>query len=93
MGPLGWLVGYTLGSMAAAFVVVRIFDALVSEAGNSVTSAARATVFINTWAAVTGRSGMHGISKTVQRFRLSNDVAKEQIESFAKDALPKDERR
>ena len=38
---MGWLLGYTLGSIAASFVVVRAFDFLVGGAVDSATSAAR----------------------------------------------------
>ena len=50
---MGWLLGYTLGSIAASYIVVRLFDFLVGGAVDSATSAARGIVFVNTWAAVT----------------------------------------
>lgn len=79
-GPLGWLFGYTLGSMAAAFVVVRIFDNLIHSASD----AARGTVFISTWAAVTGRSGMNSVGKTAKRFRLRNTAVTKKLTSLTK---------
>ncbi len=57
---MGWLLGYTLGSIAASFIVVRAFDFLVGGAVDSATSAARGIVFVNTWAAVTAKAGMRG---------------------------------
>ncbi len=45
---MGWLLGYTLGSIAASFIVVRAFDFLVGGAVDSATSAARGIVFVNT---------------------------------------------
>jgi hypothetical protein len=82
---MGWLVGYTLGSMAASFVVVRIFDFVVSGATDS---AARAIAFITPWAAVTGKSGMRGLSKSARQLRQRNAAAQDRL-----DALTKDERR
>ena len=85
---MGWLLGYTLGSMAASFVVVKLFDFLVGGAVDSATSAARGIVFVNTWAAVTAKAGMRDVTKQVRRLRLSNLVAKNKI-----DALTEEEQR
>ena len=85
---MGWLLGYTLGSIAASFVVVRAFDFLVGGAVDSATSAARGIVFVNTWAAVTAKSGMRDLTKTAQKLRLKNLVVKNKI-----DALIDDEQR
>ncbi len=82
---MGWLLGYTLGSMAAAFVVVRIFDYLVSGVADSATSAARGIVFINTWTAVTARSAMGGFTKSARRLRLKHVVAKNKLDVLTKD--------
>lgn len=82
---MGWLLGYTLGSIAAAFVVVRIFDYLVSGVADSATSAARGIVFINTWAAVTVKSGMRDFTKSVRRLRLRNLVVKNKLDVLSKD--------
>lgn len=76
-----WLIGYTLASMAAAFIVVRIFDYAVSGATDSL---ARASVFVTTWAAVTARSGMRGFSKSAQQLRQSNAEAKSLLERSSK---------
>ena len=82
---MGWLLGYTLGSIAAAFVVVRIFDYLASGVADSATSAARGIVFINTWAAVTVKSGMRDFTKSVRRLRLRNLVVKNKLDVLSKD--------
>jgi hypothetical protein len=82
---MGWLLGYTLGSIAAAFVVVRIFDYLVSGVADSATSTARGVVFINTWAAVTVKSGMRDFTKSVRRLRLRNLVVKNKLDVLSKD--------
>ena len=82
---MGWLLGYTLGSMAASFVVVKLFDFLVGGAVDSATSAARGIVFVNTWAAVTAKAGMRDVTKQVRRLRLSNLVAKNNLDALAND--------
>ena len=82
---MGWLLGYTLGSVAASFVVVRAFDFLVGGAVDSATSAARGIVFVNTWAAVTAKAGMRDLTKTAQKLRLKNLVAKNKIDSLIDD--------
>ena len=82
---MGWLLGYTLGRIAAYFVVVRAFDFLVGGAVDSATSAARGIVFVNTWAAVTAKSGMRDFTKSVRRLRLSNLVAKNKIDALIDD--------
>ncbi len=73
---MGWLLGYTLGSIAASFIVVRAFDFLVGGAVDSATSAARGIVFVNTWAAVTAKAGMRDLTKTAQKLRLGNLTTK-----------------
>ena len=82
---MGWLLGYTLGSMAASFVVVKLFDFLVGGAVDSATSAARGIVFVNTWAAVTAKAAMRDVTKQVRRLRLSNLVAKNKLDALAND--------
>tara|TARA_Y100000310_G_scaffold3792_1_gene4674 strand:+ start:16064 stop:16324 length:261 start_codon:yes stop_codon:yes gene_type:complete len=85
---MSWLIGYTLASLAAAFVIVRIFDYLFSGAAGSLTSVTRASVFVITWAAVTAKSGMHGFSRSARQLRQSNADAESLV-----DALTGDERR
>jgi len=82
---MGWLLGYTLGSVAASFVVVRAFDFLVGGAVDSATSAARGIVFVNTWAAVTAKSGMRDLTKSAQKLRLRNLTAKNKINALTDD--------
>jgi len=82
---MGWLLGYTLGSVAASFVVVRAFDFLVGGAVDSATSAARGIVFVNTWAAVTAKSGMRDLTKSAQKLRRKNLAAKNKIDALSDD--------
>jgi len=82
---MGWLLGYTLGSMAASFIVVRLFDYLVGGAVDSATHAARSVVFVDTWAAVTAKSGMRGFTDSAKKLRLRNLVVKNKVDSFTKE--------
>ena len=82
---MGWLLGYTLGSIAASYIVVRLFDFLVGGAVDSATNAARGIVFVNTWAAVTAKSGMRDLAKTAQKLRLKNLVVKNKIDALIDD--------
>ena len=70
---MGWLIGYTLASMAAAFIVIKIFDAIVAVVFDGATSGlagiARCILFVATWTAVTARAGMNGFTKRVRRVR------------------------
>ena len=70
---MSWLIGYTLASLAAAVIAVRIFDYIISEATDNL---ARASVFVATWTAVTAQSAMRGVSKSAQRLRKSSANAK-----------------
>ncbi len=69
---MGWLIGPTLASFVAAFIVVKVFDYVFSGATDSL---ARAGLFIGTWTAVTARSGMHGFSKRVRGLRAGTASA------------------
>lgn len=84
---MGWLVAYTLASVAASYIVVRIFDYLFGGVTGSLVNAARAGVFVTTWTAVTARSGMHGFTKRVRQLRQGATDARNRI-----DALTKGER-
>jgi len=79
---MSWLLGYTLASMAAAFIAIRIFDYVVSGATDNL---ARASVFVATWAAVTAQSGMRGISKSARQLRKSSANAKSLLGRSLKD--------
>jgi len=82
---VGWLLGYTFGSIAASYIVVRIFDFLIGGAVDSATSAARGIVFINTWAAVTAKAGMRDVTKKVRQLRITNLAAQDKIDALGKD--------
>ncbi len=66
---VGWLVSYTLASIAAAFVAVKFFDYLFAGAQSGLTSIARACLFVGTWTAVTASAGMNGFNKRVRQVR------------------------
>ena len=66
---MGWLVSYTLASIAASFVALKIFDYLFAEAVSSLVSIARAGLFVATWTAVTAKGGMNVFTKRVRQVR------------------------
>ena len=70
---MGWLIGYTLASIAASFIVVQIFDKIVDSLTSGVTSGtvgiARFGLFVGTWTAVTAQAGMHGVNKRIRNLR------------------------
>jgi hypothetical protein len=78
---LGWLVGYTLASIAAAFVIVRIFDYLFAGATGNIATAARLGLFVATWTAVTAKSGMHVFTTQVRQLKQSSAGARNWIDA------------
>ena len=66
---MGWLLNYVLASMAASFIVVKIFDYIFAGAASGLVSSARACLFVGTWTAVTAQAGMHGFSKRIRQLR------------------------
>ena len=66
---MGWLVSYTLTSLAAAFVVVKIFDYIFGGVSSGLVSSARAGLFVATWTAVTAKAGMHGFTRRIGNLR------------------------
>jgi hypothetical protein len=81
---VGWIVGYTIASIAASFVAVRIFDLIFGAATGSLASTARAGVFVTTWTAVTAKSGMNGFTSRVRKLRQGNAKASKQINALTK---------
>ena len=81
---ISWLLGPTLVSLAGAFVVVRIFDYVFSGIADSV-GAARSIVFVNTWAAITAKSGMSDITKKARFWRLKSSAVKKKLDALIKD--------
>jgi hypothetical protein len=79
---MSWLIGYTLASMAAAFIAIRIFDYVVSGATDNL---ARASVFVVTWTAVTAQSAMRGVSKSAQKLRQRSADVKSLLGRSLKD--------
>jgi hypothetical protein len=70
---MGWLIGYTFASMAAAFVVVRIFEFLFSGATSGIAAAVKPGIFVATWTAVTARSGMRSATSWTSRWRRRSE--------------------
>ena len=66
---MGWLVNYTLASIAAASVAVKLFDYIFAGATSGLVSIARVVLFVGTWTAVTTKAGMNGFSKKVRQVR------------------------
>ncbi len=66
---MGWLVGYTLASMAASFIVVKLLDYIFAETTSGLVGVARCGLFVATWTAVTAQAGMHGFSKKVRQLK------------------------
>lgn len=81
---MGWLIGPSIASLAAAFVIVKIFDYVTSGAADT---ASRAIVFITPWAGVTAKSGMRGLSKSAGRLRLRHSAVKDKLDTLAKKEL------
>lgn len=76
---MGWLIGYTLASIAAAFIVVRLFDYIFAGVTGSLVNIARFGLFVATWSAVTVKAVMHGFTGQVRQLRQSNAAAIEAI--------------
>jgi hypothetical protein len=86
---MGWLIGPTLASFVAAFIVVKVFDYALSHAASGLTdkmaSAARASLFIGTWTAVTAKAGMNGFSQKARQLRAGTASA---IKALSKGERP-----
>ena len=72
---MGWLIGPTLASFFAAFLMIRLFDYVFSGATGALVSVARAGVFVITWTVVTSHLGMRGFASKVRQLRQSNTKA------------------
>ena len=72
---VGWLAGYTLASIVAAVIVVKIFDYVFAGVTGSVASSVRVVLFVGAWTAVTAKAGIHGFSQKVQQLRQGNQKA------------------
>ena len=81
---MGWLIGPTLASFVAAFIVVKIFDHVFSGVTGNLASVARAGLFVGTWTAVTARAGMRGFDQKVRRLRAGTANA---IKAFSTEKL------
>ena len=65
--PLGWLIGGSILSAVAAFVLVSVVKQLVELAG-----IAKVVLFSATWTAVTTMAGMRGMTGKARKLRASN---------------------
>ena len=66
-GPLGWLIGGSVLSAVAAFVLVSVVKQLVELAG-----IAKVVLFSATWTAVTTMAGMRSMTGKARKLRASN---------------------
>lgn len=64
-----WLVGYTLASMAIAFVAVRVFEYLFAGATSGFVVIAKPAVFAASWTAVTAQAGMQRVTSQARSWR------------------------
>ena len=65
-----WLFNATLASLVGAFLTVRIFEYIVGgPVSSAAVSAAKASLFVATWTAITTGSGMRSFSKRVRQLR------------------------
>lgn len=66
---MSWLVGYVIASMVVAFVVVRIFEYLVTGASGGVVNIAKLILFVGVWTAITMASGMRAFTGRIRYLR------------------------
>ena len=66
---MGWLIGNVMGSMVAAFVIVRVWDWLSVGVTGSVASVARASIFVTVWTAITTVTGMRAVDQGERQLR------------------------
>ena len=66
---MGWLLNYTIMSIVASFVVVKILDYLFAGMYGGVVSVAKFVIFVLAWTAVTTQAGMHGFTRRIQGLR------------------------
>jgi hypothetical protein len=79
---MGWLIGYTFASMAAAFVVVRIFEFLFSGATSGIAYAVKPGIFVATWTAVTARSGMRSATSLTSLWRQRSEGVRGKMDAI-----------
>ena len=72
---MGWLIGPTMASFVAAFLVIKLFDYVFSGVTGYLVSGARAGAFVITWTAVTTQLGMHGFTSKVRQLGQRNAKA------------------
>jgi hypothetical protein len=79
---LSWLVGYTLASIVAAFVIVRIFDYIFAGVSGNIVAGARLGLFVGAWTVVTAKAGMHTITRQARQLRHGNASAMNRINAI-----------
>lgn len=72
-----WLLGPTIASLVASFLVIRLFDILFSGVTGTVANVARPVLFTGTWSATTAASGMRGVNERVRKLRTIVGTVKE----------------
>ena len=68
---MGWLVGYTLASIAASFIVIKIFDYIFAGATSGLISLIRFSLFVIIWTVIIAKAGMHRFTKEVRQLKKS----------------------
>ena len=64
-----WLGNAMLASLVGGILAVRLFEYLSGGAQSTVANAAKASIFVTTWTAITTGSGMRDFSKRVRQLR------------------------
>ena len=83
---MGWLIGPTIASFVAAFLVVKLFDFIFGGVTGSIASVARACLFVVTWTAVSAKGGMRSFTRKVRQLRAGNQ---EMLKALTKGEQPK----
>jgi hypothetical protein len=68
--------------MAAAFVVVRLFEFLFAGATSGIAYAIKPGLFVATWTAVTARSGMRSASSFTSRWRQRSEGVRGKMDTI-----------
>ena len=68
---MGWLVGYSIASMVAAYVVVRIVEVLLGGVLGGLVVVVKPVGFVVSWSAMTTYMGMRKVTSGARRARRS----------------------
>ena len=84
---MSWMIGYTLASIAGAFLVVRLFDYVLAGVVGSLVGIVRTCLFASVWTTITTSLGMRGFSRTVHHLRQRNKEVSTLIDPLPKHKL------